>query len=66
MYQPYSTNANKNGSVWFSFVYMAAMVTFSDPPDKDSTVTKRPSNAGGFVINSQNEGDKSKDSKSKN
>jgi len=57
MYQPYSTNANKNGSVWFSFVYLAAMVTFTDPPENPINVTKKPSTAGGFVINNQNDTD---------
>lgn len=65
MYQPYATNANKNGSVWFSFVYLAAMVTFTDPPENDSSVTKRPS-AGGVLINNKSETEKNKEDKSKN
>ena len=66
MYQPYATNANKNGSVWFSFVYLAAMVNFADPPENDPNQQKRPSNAGGVLITNKNEADKNKDEKSKN
>ena len=42
------------------------MVTFTDLPEKNTTVTKRPSNAGGFNINKQTDADQSKDDKTKN
>jgi hypothetical protein len=56
MYQPYSVNANKNGQGWFHFVYLAAQLTFGEPPESTSRPKdpKRSSNVGGFSIASQN------------
>lgn len=53
MYQPYSVNANKNGNSWFHFVYLAAQLTFGQPPEQTTQKGKDPkrsSNAGGFSI----------------
>ena len=53
MYQCYSVNANKNGLGWFHFVYLAAQLTFGEPPEATSKPKdpKRSSNVGGFSIN---------------
>ena len=58
MYQAYSVNANKNGQGWFSFVYLAAQLTF-DEPKESLTATVKPkdtkrSSAGGFSLGNQN------------
>lgn len=57
MYQPYSVNANKSGQGWFHFVYLAAQLTFSEPPETTTSKGKDPkrsSNVGGFSISAQN------------